>query len=223
TSKELNVSGCIGPCISVDRKGPNVSETEIGVGGTSAWKLCGFDSATTLAVFLEIVNQHTAPVPQGSRGCIQFITQYQHSSGQRRIRVTTCARNWVDAGNLAHVSLGFDQETSCVMMSRIAVFRAETDEGPDVLRWLDRMLIRLSQKFGEFNKEDPSSFRLAENFSLYPQFMFHLRRSQFLQYFNNSPDETSYYRHVLNREDVMNSLIMIQPILYSYTFHGPPE
>lgn len=50
--------------------------------------------------------QHTAPVPQGSRGCIQFITQYQHSSGQRRIRVTTCARNWVDAGNLAHVSLG---------------------------------------------------------------------------------------------------------------------
>ena len=31
------------------------------------------------------------------------------------------------------------------------------------------------------------------------------------------------FRHVLNREDVMNSLIMIQPILYSYTFHGPPE
>ena len=70
---------------------------------------------------------------------------------------------------MAHVSLGFDQETSCVMMSRIAVFRAETDDGPDVLRWLDRMLIRLSQKFGEFNKDDPSSFRLAENFSLYPQ------------------------------------------------------
>ena len=28
-------------------------------------------------------------------------------------------------------------------MARIAVFRAETDDGPDVLRWLDRMLIRL--------------------------------------------------------------------------------
>lgn len=223
TSKELNVSGCIGPCISMDRKGPNVSETEIGLGGTSAWKVCGFDSATTIAVFFEIVNQHTAPVPQGSRGCIQFITQYQHSSGQRRIRVTTCARNWVDANNLSHVAMGFDQETSCVMMSRIAVFRAETDDGPDVLRWLDRMLIRLCQKFGEFNKEDSSSFRLAENFSLYPQFMFHLRRSQFLQYFNNSPDETSYYRHVLNREDVTNCLVMIQPILYSYSFHGPPE
>lgn len=28
-------------------------------------------------------------------------------------------------------------------MARIAVFKAEYDDGPDVLRWLDRMLIRL--------------------------------------------------------------------------------
>ena len=50
------------------------------------------------------------------------------------------------------------------------------------------------QKFGDYHKDDPNSFRFSENFSLYPQFMFHLRRSQFLQVFNNSPDETSYYR-----------------------------
>ena len=30
-----------------------------------------------------------------------------------------------------------------MLMGRIAVYRAETDDGPDVLRWLDRMLIRL--------------------------------------------------------------------------------
>lgn len=132
-------------------------------------------------------------------------------------------------------------------MSRLAVFRAETDDGPDVLRWVDRMLIRLvrvgvfyialkkntiinlidtcqqCQKFGEYSKDDPNSFRLAENFSLYPQFMYHLRRSQFLQVFNNSPDETSFYRHMLMREDLTNSLIMVQPILYSYSFGGPPE
>jgi len=52
------------------------------------------------------------------------------------------------------------------------------------------------QKFGDFNKDDPSSFRFSDQFSMYPQFMFHLRRSQFLQVFNNSPDETSYYRSV---------------------------
>jgi protein transport protein SEC23 len=60
--------------------------------------------------------------------------------------------------------------------------------------------------------------RLEKNFTLYPQFMFHLRRSQFLQVFNNSPDETAFYRHVLNHEDVSNSLIMIQPTLDAYSF-----
>lgn len=28
-------------------------------------------------------------------------------------------------------------------MARLGVYRAETEEGPDVLRWLDRQLIRL--------------------------------------------------------------------------------
>ena len=32
-------------------------------------------------------------------------------------------------------------------MARLAAFRAESDEGPDVLRWLDRMLIRLVPNF----------------------------------------------------------------------------
>ena len=53
--------------------------------------------------------------------------------------------------------------------------------------------------------------------------MFHLRRSPFLQVFNNSPDESSYYRHHFARQDLTQSLIMIQPILYSYSFHRPPE
>lgn len=80
-------------------------------------------------------------------------------------------------------------------MARIAVFKAEIDDSPGVLRWLDRMLIRLCQKFADYKKEDPVSFRLTDNFSIYPQFMSHLRRSQFLQVFNDSPDET-FYRSV---------------------------
>ncbi|PSN43877.1 Protein transport protein Sec23A [Blattella germanica] len=153
--------------------------------------------------------EHSAPIPQGGRGCIQMITQYQHSSDA--------------SANLHHISAGFDQEAAAVLMARMVVYRAETDDGPDVLRWVDRMLIRLCQKFGEYAKDDPNSFRLSENFTLYPQFMYHLRRSQFLQVFNNSPDETSFYRHMLMREDLTQSLIMIQPILYSYSFNGPPE
>ncbi|XP_035449043.1 protein transport protein Sec23A isoform X2 [Spodoptera frugiperda] len=222
-SRELKISGAIGSCVSLNVKGPCVSDQEVGMGNTCQWKMCTFTPSTTMAIFFEVVNQHAA-VPQGGRGCVQFITQYQHSSGQRRVRVTTIARNWGDAAvSLHHISAGFDQEAAAVVMARLVVYRAELEDGPDVLRWLDRMLIRLCQKFGEYGKDDPNSFRLSENFSLYPQFMYHLRRSQFLQVFNNSPDETTFYRHMLMREDLTQSLIMIQPILYSYSFGGPPE
>lgn len=128
---------------------------------------------------------------------IQFVTHYQHASGQMRLRVTSIARNFAEPGNPA-IADNFDQEAAAVLMARIAVFKAEIDDSPDVLRWLDRMLIRLCQKFAEYRKEDPVSFRLNENFMIYPQFMFHLRRSQFLQVFNNSPDETAFYRFVLS-------------------------
>ncbi|NP_001086405.1 Sec23 homolog B, COPII coat complex component L homeolog [Xenopus laevis] len=198
TSRELKISGTIGPCVSLNVKGPCVSENELGVGGTSQWKICALDPTTTLAIYFEVVNQHNAPIPQGGRGAVQFLTQYQHSSTQKRIRVTTIARNWADAqSQIQHIEAAFDQEAAAVLMARLGVYRAETEEGPDVLRWLDRQLIRL--------------------------FMFHLRRSPFLQVFNNSPDESSYYRHHFARQDLTQSLIMIQPILYSYSFYGPPE
>lgn len=57
-------------------------------------------------------------------------------------------RSWADGTSSSHhISLGFDQEAAAVLMSRLAVFRAETDDGPDVLRWVDRMLIRLVSIF----------------------------------------------------------------------------
>lgn len=58
--------------------------------------------------------------------------------------MTTLARNWADAtANIHHISAGFDQEAAAVVMARMAVYRAESDDSPDVLRWVDRMLIRL--------------------------------------------------------------------------------
>lgn len=223
-SQELKINGILGPCISLNKRSPSVSDNEIGTGGTCSWKISGLDQSTSLALLFEVSNQQASNIPQGQPGAIQFITFYQHSSGQRRVRVTTIARHWVDgATNINHVAASFDQEAAAAVMARLAVQKSENDDGPDVLRWLDRMLIRLCQKFGEFHKDDPNSFRFPDNMSLYPQFMFHLRRSQFLQVFNNSPDESSYYRDKLNRENVTESLIMIQPILYAYSFSGPPE
>lgn len=42
-----------------------------------------------------------------------------------------------------HVSAAFDQEASAVLMARMVVNRAETEDSPDVMRWADRTLIRL--------------------------------------------------------------------------------
>ncbi|KAF8679441.1 Copii coat protein [Rhizoctonia solani] len=219
TTKELKVSGLIGHAISANKKSACVGETEIGIAQTSAWKICTLTPRTSTAVYFEVVTPAGQPLQAGSRGLIQFVTHFQHSSGQMRLRVSTIARNFAEAGSPT-ISASFDQEAAAVLMARIAVFKAEIDDSPDVLRWLDRMLIRLCQKFADYRKEDTMSFRLADNFSIYPQFMFHLRRSQFLQVFNNSPDETA---HILNEEDVNNSLIMMQPTLMSYTFDTPPQ
>lgn len=219
TTKELKVTGLIGHAVSLNKKSSAVGETECGIGNTSAWKMCGIDPTASYGVYFEIANQGgPAPVQQGpQRGMMQFLTYYQHSSGQYHLRVTTVARNLSGPAGDPALAQYFDQEAAAVLMARIAVFKAEVDDGPDVLRWVDRMLIRLCSRFADYRKDDPTSFRLDKNFTLYPQFMFHLRRSQFLQVFNNSPDETAFYRHVLNHEYVGDSLIMIQPTLDSYS------
>ena len=43
------------------------------------------------------------------------------------------------------------------------------------------------------------------------------------QVFNNSPDETAFFRSALAREGVRESMAMIQPQLTAYSFDGPPQ
>lgn len=215
TSRELKISGAIGALVGQNVKNQCVSDTEIGLGGTAQWKFCSITPGTSAAFYFDIVQTQASPQQQ-QKGYIQFITQYQGSDGYRHVRVTTTARNF------GQDDYAFDQEVACVLMARMACFRAETESnGPDILRWLDRNLIRLCQKFGQFRKDLPETFQLSPTFSMFPQFIFHLRRSQFIQVFNNSPDETSFYRHSLFAEDTMNSLIMIQPTLLAYSFSEP--
>lgn len=61
------------------QKGLSCAETIIGQGNTTAWKLCGLDRSTTLAVFFEIVpnvQSGTAAQPISQLFFIQFLTQY---------------------------------------------------------------------------------------------------------------------------------------------------
>jgi protein transport protein SEC23 len=184
----------------------------------------GADPSTTMAFFFDVVNNNAAPLPQHKRRYIQFLTTYQTAVGRTHLRVTTVSGPWqTDPNDSSAIGMSFDQEAAATLLARLAVHRCETEEVADVMRWLDRSLIRLCSKFASYKKDDPSSFRLPAEFGIYPQFMFHLRRSKFLQNFNSSPDEQAYYRHILFRETTSNSLIMLQPSLLSYSFNGPPQ
>ena len=44
-----------------------------------------------------------------------------------------------------------------------------------------------------------------------------------MQVFNNTPDETVFYRVALLREPVSAAIVMIQPTLFTYGFQGPPK
>ncbi|KAG5538885.1 hypothetical protein RHGRI_019432 [Rhododendron griersonianum] len=271
-SKDIRVQGIIGPCASLEKKGPLSSETVIGQGNTTAWKMCGLDKATSLCLVFEMVKKDSPEAIDQSANnqfYFQFLTYYQHSSGQMRLRTTTLSRRWVagpgsiqarnfvnfyfcsdvivsdkDSRNIPQYSVliepcasslrkldtdqkdlisGFDQEAAAAVMARLVSFKMETEAEFDPIRWLDKSLIHLCSRFGEYQKESPSSFSLSPRFSIFPQFIFHLRRSQFVQVFNNSPDETAYFRMILYRENVANSVVMIQPSLISYSFHSTPE
>ncbi|OIV97471.1 hypothetical protein TanjilG_10995 [Lupinus angustifolius] len=224
-SKEVKIQGIIGPCTSLEKKGPSVADTVIGEGNTTAWKMCGLDKSTCLTVMFDLSSSDRSNTPGAVNPqlYLQFLTSYQGPDGQSVLRVTTVTRRWVDSSvSSEELIQGFDQETAAVVMARYASLKMETEETFDATRWLDRFLIRLCSKFGDYRKDDPSSFTLNPSFSLFPQFMFNLRRSQFFQVFNNSPDETAYFRMLLNRENISNAAVMIQPSLISYSFNSPP-
>ncbi|XP_073013046.1 protein transport protein SEC23 G [Typha latifolia] len=219
TSKELKICGALGPCMSLHKKTSSVSEKEIGQGGTNSWKMSTLTSKTCIAFIFQVSGDQRAEPP--TVFFVQFMTRYRHGNGEWRLRVTTAARRWA-APRSQEIKAGFDQEAAAAVMARLAVHRAEEYHARDVIRWLDKMLIRFTSKFGDYVPEDPSTFRLSSNFSLYPQFMYYLRRSQFIDIFNSTPDETAFFRLMLNREGVVGSLIMIQPTLFQYSFDGPP-
>lgn len=224
TNRGTKVSGIIGPCTSMRKPSPSVSDAEaVGQGGTCAWQMSVLSAGTTFGVYFEVCGL----AQEGTERYLQFITSYQTAKGTHRLRVTTMAHR-VSPGPEQKYHLGhgvFDQDAAAVLAARMAVDLLERNSNDvnEVMRWVDRSVITLVRKFGTFTPDDPSSLRLESDFTLFPVFMYHLRRSEFLQIFNSSPDETTFFRAALIRENCSNSIIMIQPTLHSYSFHGPPQ
>jgi protein transport protein SEC23 len=222
-TKEVRISGALGPCTSLKKTYPYLAEEEIGQSGTNAWYIGGVDKCSTIAFYLDLIKSEDEKKPQiANTAFFQFAFRYRHPSGKYRLRITTVSKKFSNRPD-EHRDLipGFDQEAACLLVSRLALHKTEKEEPLEVIRWLDRNLIRVATKFGVYDQSNINSFRLPKEFSLYPQFIFHLRRSNFVQTFAASPDESAYFRGMLNRENTTNCLVMIQPSLLLYSFDVP--
>ncbi|CAJ1348960.1 unnamed protein product [Effrenium voratum] len=151
TSREFKCCGAVGGLSSLGKKGPCVAETEIGEGNTCQWVVGSLDRNTSIGFYFDIANQQANSVPQGKQAFLQFQTCYLHPSGRKRLRVTTVSHRFTDA-QMSDIQQGFDQEAAAVLMARYAVFKCENEDPLDVLRWVDRMLIRLVSKFADYRK-----------------------------------------------------------------------
>lgn len=227
TTRDLAVQGLIGNATAVpmraDKSSGLVSATVIGEGATNLWKLGTIDPHSTFAIYLE-KKDSSSP-----HSYVQFHTYYQHPSGEARLRITTCQQSIVPDADPLGLEYGFDQEAALVLMARHAIDQllpnGNMASPQSVTKQLDEKLVSFCARFAQYIAESVDSFRLLLTYAMLPQFLFHLRRLPFIQVFNNSPDESSFVRHVLMHEDVGNSLLMIQPLLLLYDINtfGLPD
>lgn len=101
-------------------------------------------------------------------------------------------------------------------LSRFCVHKALMEEQKNIRQWLDTGLCKWASYFAQYVRNDITSFSLPESMRTFPQFIYHLRRSNFINRFGSSLDESFYRAFILNRESVTNCTTMIQPVLLSY-------
>ena len=63
------------------------------------------------------------------------------------------------------------------------------EEQQNIRQWLDTNLCKWASYFGNYVKNDQTSFSLPPSMSGFPQFIYHLRRSNFVNRFGSSLDE----------------------------------
>lgn len=221
TSPSWKVQGVIGPCIGTGKLSKSVADFEIGLGGTCEWTTCMLDATTTFAIYYDSSPTNSEVLRRPMRHT-QIVTRYEIGR-EKRTRVTTLAVAQRENPSQTELIEAFDQETAAVLLARQAIFK--TDSAPlfDVLRWLDRTLVRAVSRFGQYTRNMPETLQLPNQFVYFPGFIYHLRRSGYLQVFNSSPDESAIIRLQLLKSSVPDSIVQIQPTLYSYRLDAAPE
>lgn len=222
TSDPIKIAGGIGHMVSMGVNGKNVSDQPIGEGNTRQWYIGGMDHNSTYSFIFDI-NNISNQIPKN--GYVQIHTNYIAGDRTHRLRITTVSKHFIHEISTPQKTFqmgeGFDQDAAIVMIARMSVIKGLNEDHREILRWLDKCLIRLISRFAKYMKDDINSFKLPPQFYYFPQYIFYLRRSYFIQNFNSSPDEITYYKSMMLHESVMNATIMIQPLLFAYSPESP--
>ncbi|MCQ2815671.1 MAG: Sec23/Sec24 zinc finger-containing protein [archaeon] len=226
STAKIKVSGALGHLSSMSTNSNTVSDIKIGQSGTNSWVLGGIDENSTYTFILDCNNPENSKTKPPSRCIIQLVTTYIAGDRTTRMRVTTVDKKIIPELNnpnaIDEIGDSFDQEAATVLLSRMCIDKQVNGEDPrDILKWIDKTLIRLVSKFSKYTPEDARSIKIPQKFLFFPQFMFYLRRSSFIRNFNESPDESIYYKSSLMREKVENCALMIQPSLFEFTADNP--
>jgi protein transport protein SEC23 len=103
--------------------------------------------------------------------------------------VTSIQRNFdLNFPVVKETDCGFDQEAAILGLARLASNKFREKPNSEVIKWLDRSLVRFAKQFGSYKKGAPESFSLPSPMGLFPQFLYHLRRSAFVNALGMSPD-----------------------------------
>lgn len=213
-SKEIFISGALGPMKLVSKSDavPKDAEGLIGEAGGNEFFVGASLNTSTYCVFYSHTN---AEVNIKSKPCyFQIQTRYVNSAGETITRIATFMREFVNDPKT--ILNGFDQESAIASIARLTTFKGENIDVVDLVYWLNSVLIKFVRRFANYTKGLKSSFKVPEEISLIPQFMFYFRKSFFVQKFGISVDESAFYKMMLNRETLSNMLVMIQPALFSY-------
>ena len=122
---------------------------------------------------------------------IQLKTVYRNENGDISTKITTVQKPWSSV--VPKIAESFDQDAAIVFLARLCVHRALMEEQQNVRQWLDTNLCKWASYFGNYVKNDQTSFSLPPTMSGFPQYIYHLRRSNFVNRFGSSLDEVKNF------------------------------
>jgi protein transport protein SEC23 len=179
------INGAFGLCHPLNKHKPFVAEKVMGKGKTNSWYLGSLDPQRTITILYETKEAET----KERTYYFQLKTTFRNDAGKVITRVTTVERTW--SSQVHEIAQGFNSEAAIVYLARYCVHKALIEEQQNLRQWLDSSLCKWASYFAQFVKNDLHSFSLPEKMRRFPQSMYHLRRSNFVNRFGLSLDEVT--------------------------------